>query len=115
MERVLVDQESLTNVLFWTTFQKLGITEEKLEFSQESKWRSKGLSSNYLESRIKHKIRPSQVHDCQRMDILQHYLGTTDIKLFVEDSFYSPSMYEVSSGRLSWHYMSRQTHSSLML
>ncbi|RDX80480.1 hypothetical protein CR513_38961, partial [Mucuna pruriens] len=31
VERVLVDQGSSTNVLFWTTFQKLGKTEEELE------------------------------------------------------------------------------------
>ncbi|RDX95504.1 hypothetical protein CR513_21960, partial [Mucuna pruriens] len=31
VERVLVDQGSLANVLFWMTFQKLGMAEEKLE------------------------------------------------------------------------------------
>ncbi|RDX80116.1 hypothetical protein CR513_39368, partial [Mucuna pruriens] len=31
VERVLIDQESLANVLYWTTFQKLGLLELDLE------------------------------------------------------------------------------------
>ncbi|RDX65770.1 hypothetical protein CR513_55544, partial [Mucuna pruriens] len=31
VERVLVNQESLANVLYWTTFQKMGLLESKLE------------------------------------------------------------------------------------
>ncbi|RDX92566.1 hypothetical protein CR513_25294, partial [Mucuna pruriens] len=34
VERVLVDQGSLTNVLFWSAFQKMGFSEPNLEVCQ---------------------------------------------------------------------------------